>query len=266
MVQLIRAITIVVITILNLSEYVKAADWTIDDFYRDSPRVFMLQTNPIDLEFDKKSNGIGYIERKKTLQEDFHEFLKENLYTYTMLWSIRVIYDPQNVQAVFTPSSFRRWLTNNITGWQGCNGKAASRGQCSARKPFTAFPIWDGDYVKTNLVQHPIFGAGVYLYYRANGYDRTASSLASIGLSALYEYTVEGWMQSPSITDLILTPGLGIPLGIVLEETSNLLAESDNQFIRGLSYAVNPARVFIPDGQIAWHTLLGRTVTLQFSW
>ncbi|MGE5445475.1 MAG: DUF3943 domain-containing protein, partial [Ignavibacteriales bacterium] len=105
-----------------------------------------------------------------------------------------------------------------------------------------------------------------YLYYRAKGYDRAASSLASFGISALYEYTVEGWMQPPSLTDLILTPGLGVPLGIVLEETSNLLAENDNQFIRALSYVANPARVFIPNGEVAWHTLMGRTIAFQFSW
>jgi hypothetical protein len=74
-----------------------------------------------------------------------------------MLWSIRVVYDSENVQAVLIPSSISKWL-NNITVWQGCNGKAPSRGQCSVRKPFTALPLWDGDYVKTNLVQHPILG------------------------------------------------------------------------------------------------------------
>jgi hypothetical protein len=261
-----RVIIILIVMVVSMCGYVKAEDWAIDDFYRDTPHVLILSINPIDLRFKKESYGVEYKEREKTLEEDFHEFVKENLYTYTMLWSIRVIYDPENVRAVFTPSSFPRWLTNNINGWQGCNGKKASRGQCSVRKSFTAFPLWDGDYPKTNLIQHPVFGAGTYLYYRAKGYDRAASSLASFGLSALYEYTVEGWMQPPSITDLIITPGLGVPLGIVLEEASNLLAESDNQFIRALSYVVNPARVLIPGGEVAWHTLLGRTVALQFSW
>jgi uncharacterized protein DUF3943 len=260
-----RVIITLFIALVSMCGYVEAQDWAVDEIYRDSPRVFVQPTKPINLRFERDSDEIEYKEREKTLEEDFNEFIKENLYTYTMLWSIRVVYDPENVQAVFKPTSFPKWL-NNITGWQGCNGKAASRGQCSVREPFTAFPVWDGDYVKTNLVQHPIFGAGVYLYYRAMGYDRTASSLASFGVSALYEYTVEGWMQPPSITDLILTPGIGVPLGMVLEETSNLLAESDSQLIRGLSYVFNPTRVLIPDGQVAWHTVLGRTVAFQFYW
>jgi hypothetical protein len=261
-----RVIITTLITVFILCGHVKAQDWAVNDIYRDTPRVLIQSTQPINLKFEKESNGIEFKEREKTLGEDFHEFVKENLYTYTMLWSIRVIYDPENVRAVFTPSAFPKWLLNNVNGWQGCNGMAASRGQCSARKPFTAFPLWDGDYAKTNLIQHPVFGASTYLYYRAIGYDRTASSLASFGLSALYEYTVEGWMQPPSITDLILTPGLGVPLGIILEETSNLLAESDSQLIRALSYVFNPTRVFIPDGKVAWHTLLGRTIAFQFNW
>ena len=261
-----RVVIMLFVIVVGMSGYVEAEDWAVDDLYRDTPRVLILPTKPIDLRFEKESYGIEYEEREKTLKEDFHEFVKENLYTYAMMGSIRVIYDPENVKAVFTPSSFSRWLTNNITGWQGCNGKAASRGQCSVRKPFTSFPLWDGDYLKTNLVQHPIFGAGTYLYYRAMGYDRIASSLASFEISALYEYTVEGWAQPPSITDLVVTPALGVPLGIVMEETSNLLAQSDNQFIRALSYVANPARIFIPDGQVAWGTLLSRTISFQFTW
>lgn len=219
-----------VLTVVILSAYAKAQDWTISEIYGDTRPVLIQLREPIRL--DKESSVSDYVERDKTLEKDFHEFLKENIYTYAMLWSIRVIYDPENVRAVFTPSSFPKWL-NNITKWQGCNGKKASRGLCSVRKPFTAFPLWDGDYLKTNLVQHPVFGAPTYLYYRAKGYDRAGSSLASFELSALYEYTVEGWMQPPSITDVILTPSLGVPLGIVLEETSKLLAKSDSQFIRG---------------------------------
>jgi hypothetical protein len=73
-------------------------------------------------------------------------------------------------------------------------------------------------------------------------------------------------MQSPSITDLILTPGLGVPLGVVLEETSNFLARSDSQFIRALSYLINPARIVIRDGQLSSSTVLSRTIAFQFSW
>jgi len=139
------------------------------------------------------------------------------------------------------------WL-HNMSEWQSCNQVNFQHHLCSpASKPFWTFPLWDGDAIHTNLVQHPIFGAGVYLYYRQLGYDREASGLASFGISALYEYAVEGWAQLSSITDLIVTPGLGVSLGIALEETSNLLANSDSQFIRALSCVVNPGMMVIKD-------------------
>ena len=266
MVRTTRMIITLVITVISLSVYVKAQDWAVDDFYRDTSQVLILKRTAIDLNFKKESYGIEYKEREKTLREDLHEFLKENLFTYTILWSARGIYDQENVRTVFTPSSMPTWL-HNMGEWQNCNQAKFEHHLCSpASKPFWTFPLWDGDAIHTNLLQHPIFGAGAYLYYRQMGYDREASSLASFGISALYEYTVEGWMQSPSLTDLIATPGIGVPLGIVLEETSNLLAQSDSQFIRALSYVVNPARLVIQDRQLMWGTVLSRTIAFQFSW
>src|ERR1700737_2753844 len=112
MIQTMRAIITLVATIFCVSGYVEAEDWAIRDIYGDMHPVLIVPTKPIDLRFNKESPVLDYLERKKTLKEDFHEFVKENLYTYTMLWSIRVVYDPQNVQAVFSPSSLPKWLNN----------------------------------------------------------------------------------------------------------------------------------------------------------
>jgi len=265
MVQVIRAIIILVITVLSVTGYVEAQDWAINDIYGDAPHLLIQPTTPIDLRFKKESSLSNYKEEEKTLSSDLDEFIKENLFTYTMLWAGRGLYDPGNVKLIFT-TPLSKYL-HNITGWQGCNGIKADKGLCSPRRrPFLNPPLWDGDLIKTNLVQHPVFGASSYLYYRASGYDRTASGLASFLTSALYEYTVEGFKQSPSLNDIILTPGLGVPLGIVLEETSNQLAKSNSQALRLMSYVVNPTRAIIPDGRIAWGNFLGRTVAFQFSW
>lgn len=261
-----RVIIILIVAVVSMCRYVKAADWVSDDIYRNTSHLLIQPTKPVDLRLKKESNRIEYKEREKTLRKDFNEFLKENVFTYAMLWSARGMYDPENVRTVFTFSSIPKWL-HNMTEWQNCNQAKFEHHRCSpASKPFWVFPLWDGDAIHTNLVQHPIFGAGTYLYYRQMGYDRAASSLASAELSALFEYTVEGWMQSPSLTDLILTPSLGVPLGIVLEETSNLLAKSDSQFIRALAYLVNPASIVIQNNQIVWSTVLSRTIAFQFSW
>lgn len=263
MVQLIRVL--IIILVVGVSAQVEAEDGAVRDVYGDTQPLLMQPTKPIDLRFEKKSSFSDYKEEEKTLGSDFDEFVKENLFTYTMLWTGRGLYDPGNVKLIFT-TPLSKYL-HNITGWQGCNGIKADKGLCSPkRKPFSNPPLWDGDLIKTNLVQHPVFGASSYLYYRARGYDRTASGLASFLTSALYEYTVEGFKQSPSLNDIILTPGLGVPLGIVLEETSNRLAKSDSQALRLMSYVVNPTRAVIPDGRIAWQNFLGRTVAFQFSW
>jgi flagellar basal body-associated protein FliL len=63
MVQFIRAILILVIPVFSVSGYAKSADRAVDDIYRDSPSVFISETNPIDLKFEKKSNGIEYEDR-----------------------------------------------------------------------------------------------------------------------------------------------------------------------------------------------------------
>jgi hypothetical protein len=257
---------LIIVSVIGVSTQVEAEDWVIRDIYGGTTPLLIQPKKPINLKFEKESNGIEYKEKEKTLREDLDEFIKENLFTYTMLWSARGMYDPENVRMVFTLSSIPKWL-HNITEWQNCNQAKFEHHRCSpASKPFWTFPLWDGDAIHTNLVQHPIFGSGTYLYYRQMEYDRAASSLASFELSALYEYTVEGWMQSPSITDLIVTPSLGVLSGITLEETSNLLAKSDSQFIRALSYVVNPAKIVIRDGQLSWSTVLSRTITFQFSW
>jgi hypothetical protein len=260
-----KIIIVLIITIFSLSEYVGAQDWAINEIYGDAPRLLIQPRKPINLRFKKESLEPDYKEKEKTLGSDLDEFIKENLFSYTMLWAGRGIYDPGNVKRIFT-TPLSKYL-NNITGWQGCNGIKADRGLCSPRRrSFWKPPLLDGDAFKTNFIQHPVFGASAYLYYRARGYDRGASSLGSFLTSALFEYTVEGWKQSPSLNDLILTPGLGVPLGIALEETSNWLATRDSQALRLLSYVVNPTKLLIPDGGVAWNNLLGRTVSFQFSW
>jgi hypothetical protein len=256
---------IIMVLAIFVSTQAEAWEWAVNDIYGDAPHLLIQPMKPIDLRFEKESSLSNHKEREKTLSSDFDEFIKENLFTYTMLWAGRSLYDSENVKALFT-TPLSKYL-HNITGWQACNMAKADKGLCSPRRrSFRNPPLLDGDAFITNFIQHPIFGTSTYLYYRARGYDRPASALASFLTSALYEYTVEGLKQSPSLNDLIVTPGLGVPLGMILEETSNQLSKSNSQALRLISYLVNPTRAIIPDGRIAWHNLLGRTVSFQFSW
>jgi hypothetical protein len=125
----------------------------------------------------------------------------------------------------------------------------------------------DGDRFKTNWVAHPAFGAYTYLYYRAKGYDRFTSAFGSVVQSTLFEYTIEGMIQSPSIHDLIITPGIGVPAGIVLEETSNLLLSSDSGFLNALGYVINPMKIIVPDKEnVNLSPLMSGQVVIGFQW
>ena len=258
-----RVIITLFITVVGMCGYAKAADWVVDDLYDDTPRVLTRPPKPIDITLKKESYGIEYIEREKSLKSDFDEFMKETLFDYSIIWAGRFYFVPKNATQLF---DFPKWF-HNISGWQGCRGIMARDNLCSpARTPFLKPALWDGDALHTNLERHPAFGAAAYLYYRGMGYDRLTSSFASFLQSALFEYTIEGWQQSPSFTDIIVTPGLGVPFGMFLELTSNWLAGRDSQVLRVLSYVINPTKMFASNGNIALQNFQGGTVSLQFNW
>lgn len=71
----------------------------------------------------------------------------------------------------------------------------------------------DGDPVVTNYIAHPVFGAFTYHVFRQRGYTARQSFFASTLHSALFEYTVEGFIQRPSGVDLLVTPLVGAPVG-----------------------------------------------------
>ncbi len=262
MVRITRVIITLFVTVIGLSGYVEAADWLVNDIYGDAPHLIR-PINPLNLTLKKEYYGIEYKEREKTLGSDSDEFIKETLLTYAVIWAGRTYFVPQNTEQLY---NIPKWL-RNISGWQGCRGSLARKDLCSpARTSFFKPALWDGDALHTNLERHPLGGAVTYLYYRALGYDRATSSFASFLQSTLFEYTIEGWQQSPSFTDMFATPGLGVPLGMVMELISNRLAESDSQVLRALSYVVDPAKAVLPDGKVAWMNFQAMAVAIQFNW
>lgn len=102
-------------------------------------------------------------------------------------------------------------------------------------------PPWnDGNQFYTNWILHPYAGAVYYMYYRDRGYSRLASSLGSFLVSAVHEYLIESIYEPPSGIDIILTPGLGVPLGIIMDDTSVQWARSDSGLKRTAAYFLNP--------------------------
>jgi len=150
------------------------------------------------------------------------QYLLDTLYHFGFIWAGRFFYIRNKEGRIFD-TSFSKWIDN-----------------------ITETPEWDdGDTYVTNLILHPIFGAEYYLYYRARGHTVWASALGSFIQSALFEYAVEGLVETPSAQDLIFTPLVGVPMGIVLENVSDWLVKRDNQFARVAGHIVNPTKIFI---------------------
>src|SRR5690606_20996459 len=114
----------------------------------------------------------------------FKAFARDTAIAYTATWAARFFYVRNKNSRIFDTSLSKWW--NNISQW----------------------PVWDdGDSFFTNWVTHPIVGSQDYLFYRAMGHSRWVSALGVVVQSTLFEYTVEGLVETPSLVDLVSTPG-----------------------------------------------------------
>lgn len=207
------------------------------------------EKNKIDLQFEKEMHD-------KSLA-DFSDFLRDSRNVYFAIWVIRII----QVNALDIHNKEQQTFINPLRWWRnffGFQNKSRKRGD---------FELKDGDSFKTNWVAHPAFGAYTYLYYRAKGYNFYTSALGSFAQSALFEYTIEGVTQSPSIHDLIITPGVGIPLGIVLEETSDWLTTRNSGFLNAMGYIVNPMKIIVPErDKVNVGPIISGQIVIGFQW
>lgn len=206
-------------------------------------------TDKADMQFIKESD-------MKSVT-DFSDFLRDSRNVYFAIWLIRIVQvntmDISNKEQQTFINPLRWW--RNFFGFQNKNRK---RGD---------FEVDDGDSFKTNWVVHPAFGAYTYLYYRAKGYNFYSSAIGSFVQSALFEYTIEGVAQSPSIHDIIITPGVGVPVGIVLEETSDWLISRQSGFLKAMGYIVNPMKIIVPErDKVNVGPIISGQIVIGFQW
>ncbi|HVY55462.1 MAG TPA: DUF3943 domain-containing protein, partial [Thermodesulfobacteriota bacterium] len=163
-------------------------------------------------------------------------FLRDTAIAYTGQWAARWFYVRNKNSRIFS-ASFSGWW-HNVSQW----------------------PEWDdGDSFFTNWVTHPIIGSQEYLFYRAMGHSMLVSALGVVVQSTLFEYTIEGTVERPSLQDLISTPVVGTALGIVLEESSDWLVSTDFVPAKILGHILNPMRNFVHDRQIGIYNPLSKT-------
>jgi hypothetical protein len=229
------------------------------DIYGDTPHVLASQPLTIDLTGEQPNLRFNWTE-ERSITTDFGDFARISLAPYTWNWVERLIIAPHNFKVVFTESP-TVWI-DNISHWQDC--KVGFCKYPHQRAPFWAPPLNDGDYFKTNYIEHPLSGAATYLFYRAMGFDRVSSGIGSFMQSLLFEYAIEGFQQPPSFNDIIATPLLGSALGIVVEVSSDWLAKRDSQFLRALSYIVNPFRILTVEHDASVQNFGG--ISFRFNW
>ncbi len=211
----------------------------------------------VDITKDNRPDIVLEKEAERKSLEDFGDFVQNTRNVYFTIWLIRLAQvnmldiNRKEQQMIINPL---RWWKNTL-GFQN-DGKR--RGDLEWK---------DGDRFTTNWIAHPAFGAYTYLYYRSKGYDRFTSAFGSVVQSTLFEYTIEGVIQSPSIHDLVITPGIGVPAGIILEEASNLLASSGSGFLNALGYVINPMKIIVPDrDNVNLSPLVSGQVVIGFQW
>lgn len=230
------------------------------NLFGDDERISMTPANSsvfIDLRDQNKAD----IRFKKELNDksltDFSDFLRDSRNMYFAIWVLRIV----QVNTLDISNKEQQTFVNPLRWWRnffGFQNKSRKRGD---------FEVEDGDSFKTNWVVHPAFGAYTYLYYRQKGYNFYTSAFGSFLQSAMFEYTIEGVAQSPSIHDLLVTPGVGVPVGIILEETSSWLISTDNGFLNAMGYVVNPMRIIVPErDKVNVGPIVSGQLVIGFQW
>lgn len=104
--------------------------------------------------------------------------------------------------------------------------------------------VFDNDEPFWNWIVHPYSGSQLYLYYRANGYSRINSFKMTFISSTLFEFLVEIYTEPASAQDLYQTPILGSLGGLIFENSSMYLLNSEYRVLRILGHIINPATIF----------------------
>ncbi|MEE2702039.1 MAG: DUF3943 domain-containing protein [Thermodesulfobacteriota bacterium] len=169
-----------------------------------------------------------YVEEKKKQSKTERNFLEDSLSIHYYMWAGRILYVRNKDSKIFDTSP-KKWR-NNITN-----------------------PEWnDGDSFVTNYIYHPYFGALYYQIYKDLGYENNQAYIGSVLQSTLWEFIIEGTVEKPSLLDTVVTPVFGIPLGIYFEKLTTELEESPYLFKRALSYIINPAKIFLSEGDMGF--------------
>ena len=104
--------------------------------------------------------------------------------------------------------------------------------------------VFDRDTPFWNWFVHPISGSQLFLYYRANGYNRVDSMALAFISSTLFEFTIEIYTEPASVQDIYQTPVLGSILGLGIENLSLWLLNTGHPIAKFIGHTINPSTLF----------------------
>ena len=88
-------------------------------------------------------------------------------------------------------------------------------------------------------------------------------------MSAVHEFLIEAVYQKPSGIDVLVTPGVGVPLGMVMDETAVRWSRSDSTAKKIAANFLNPM-IGMPFARFRrgpyYHPETDKVFTLQWNW
>lgn len=119
-------------------------------------------------------------------------------------------------------------------------------------------PVVDKDALWLNYIAHPYFGAIYYLQPRTAGYDWNVSAFFSFIASGLFwEYGIEGFAETPSWQDLIITPAIGSLIGEGFYRIIRYIQSNDNKLFGQWWLGKTVNWILDPIGSLIYSTGLG---------
>lgn len=95
---------------------------------------------------------------------------------------------------------------------------------------------YDKNSFTTNFIGHPLAGSEYYLYFRARGYAPEWAMLSTLLVSTMFEGLVESFNEPFSGIDFVVTPLLGVPVGVLREKWGLRLVNSGNKYNRFIGH------------------------------
>lgn len=157
--------------------------------------------------------------------------------------------------ASFTTAGILYTMPEKVTKWNKKEIKYIFR---NYKKKVSKGPVVDDDELWLNYIAHPYFGALYYIQPRMAGFDWSESVFFSFLASTFFwEYGLEGFAETPSWQDIIITPAIGSLLGEGFYRIIRYIQLNDNKLFDQWWLGKGIIWILDPIGSLIYSTGLG---------